>query len=101
MVLWAILAFYITAVARDFFHYVDHTIYLAVDDSEASVSYSLATEGRYGFLSSPLLANSIRTHGPVNYGPWYFYLSAALIWFFGYSLTLVRSIHLSIILGTI
>jgi hypothetical protein len=93
------IAFYTILVIHDFFKYIDY-IYLAADDGLANISYVLATEGRYGFLSSPLQApNSIPRHnGFFNYGPWYFYLGAGLIWLFGYSLTLLRTIHLLIIL---
>lgn len=92
---------YTALVIHDFYRYVDHSIYMAVDDGEAAIAYSLATEGRYGFLSSPILVGLPRNHGQFNYGPWYFALAAGLIWLFGYSLTLVRSIHLGLILFSI
>jgi hypothetical protein len=40
-----------------------------------------------------------RDHGLFSYGPFYFYIAAALIWVFGYSLTVVRSIHLAVMIG--
>lgn len=91
----AISAFaYAALVIHNFYLYVDHAIYLAADDGLANISYAWANAGRYGFLSSPQLADIARTHGQFNYGPWYFGAAAALIWLFGYSLTLLRSIHL-------
>lgn len=92
--LWIALAIYSATVTHDFFRYVDRSIYVSVDDSEANIAYSLAHHGRYGFPASPVLAGQLRTDGQFNYGPWYFYLAAALSWVFGFSLTLVRSIHL-------
>jgi hypothetical protein len=99
LVLAAVCAVAAGAV-RDFSRYVDHYPYLATDDSVANVSYALATEGRYGFLSSPMqgYAEVTRHDGFFNYGPWYFYIAAGLIWLFGYSLALLRSIHLGTIL---
>jgi hypothetical protein len=90
------IAFYAILIIHDFFGYIDAYPYLAVDDSLANVSYSLAHEFRYGFLTSPLQApgNLYRHDGFFNYGPWYFFLSAGLIWLFGYSIELLRSIHL-------
>ena len=81
---------------RDFSRYVDHYPYLATDDGLANVSYSLATAGRYGFLSSPTqgFTTVSRHDGFFNYGPWYFYAGAGLIWLFGYSLALLRGMHL-------
>src|SRR5438270_5247101 len=92
---------YAAVVVRDFSHYADHYPYLAVDDGLANVSYSLATEGRYGFLASPVqgFTDLMRDRGFFNYGPWYFYFGAALIWLFGYSLTTLRAIHLGAILA--
>ena len=86
---------------RDFSRYVDHFPYLAIDDGLANVSYSLATEGRYGFLTSPVqgFTTLSRHSGFFNYGPWYFYAGAALIWLFGYSLALLRGMHLMSILA--
>jgi hypothetical protein len=99
--LWLCLVFYGLRTVHEFYQYVDTAIYLAVDDSEANVSYALATEGRYGFLASPVLVGLPRNDGQFNYGPWYFYLGSLLIWLFGYSLSLIRSIHLFVILGLV
>ncbi len=85
---------YALLVIHNFYSYADHAIYAAADDGLANISYAWANAGRYGFLSSPQLADVARTHGQFNYGPWYFGVGAALIWVFGYSLTLLRSIHL-------
>ena len=100
-VLVATIAASATVVVRDFAHYADRYPYLAVDDALANVSYGLATEGRYGFFASPNQAfTGISRHdGFFTYGPWYFYLGGGLIWLFGYSLTLLRAIHLIGILG--
>jgi hypothetical protein len=83
-------------VTRNFARYADHYPYLAADDALGNVSYSLATEGRYGFQTSPIqgFTNVSRTQGFFNYGPWYFYAGAGLIWVFGYSITVLRSLHL-------
>jgi hypothetical protein len=99
--LWVGLVVVAAKVTHDFYRYIDRSIFVSVDDSEANIAYALANQGRYGFLASPVLAGMDRTHGQFNYGPWYFYLAGALIWVFGYSLTLVRSIHLWGILASI
>jgi len=80
--------------------YIDHYPYLAVDDGLANVSYTLASHGRYGFLSSPVqgYTNLTRHRGFFNYGPWYFFVGAGAIWLFGYSLSILRSLHLAGIL---
>src|SRR5262245_24342778 len=60
-------------VVHDFYTRVDRAVYLAADDSLANISYTLATEGRYGFLTSPVLVGKPRhVGGQFNYGPWYF-----------------------------
>ena len=97
--LWTVLAVYAAATVHDFYAHVDRAVYAAVDDGEASIVYALATQGHYSFPASPTLTDLSRMHGQFNYGPWYFYLAAALVWLFGFSLTLVRSIHLWVILG--
>jgi hypothetical protein len=91
-----VAALYASLVASDFAHYTATYPYLAIDDSLANVSYSLATVHRYGFLASPIQGGSrgLRSRGFYNYGPWYFWLGAVLISFFGYSLALLRAIHL-------
>jgi len=91
-----IAALYAALVVSDFAHYTATYPYLAIDDSLANVSYSLATVHRYGFLASPIQGGSqgLRNNAFYNYGPWYFWLGAVLIWFFGYSLGLLRAIHL-------
>lgn len=99
--LWLALVISAAKVTHDFYRYVDHSIYVAVDDSEANIAYDLATHGRYGFPASPVLADMSRLDGQFNYGPWYFYLAGGLVWLFGFSLTLVRSIHLWVLLATI
>ena len=98
---WALLTAYASLVIRDFFRFADTLVYVALDDGLANQSYMLAEHGRYGFMSSPTLLGVPRHHGEVSYGPWYFYAGAGLIWFFGYSLTLVRSIHLWVIVGAV
>ena len=92
---------YAALVIHWFFRTVDHAVYLAVDDGLANIAYALGTEGRYGFLSSPTLVGISRADGQFNYGPWYFYAAGALVWLFGYSLTLLRSIHLWVIVGAV
>jgi hypothetical protein len=101
MMLWALLIAYAALVTHDFYLHVNRWLYISVDDGLANEAYTLASQGRYGFLSSPVLFGIDRHHGEFSYGPWYFYLAGALIWLFGYSLTLVRSIHLWVILGSI
>ena len=97
--LWLPIAFYALKVARTFFLTADSAIHLTTDDGVANIAYALATEGRYGFLSSPVLFEMPRDRGLFSYGPFYFYIAAALIWLFGYSLTLVRSIHLAVMIA--
>lgn len=96
--LWVPVIVYAVLVTRQFFHYTDAGVYLSSDDGVANISYALATEGRYGFLSSPILAGLPRHDGLFSYGPFYFYAGAALIWLFGYNLTLLRFIHLAVML---
>ena len=47
-------------VTQDFFGYVDRFPYLALDDSLANVSATLAETGRYGFMASPILRTVMR-----------------------------------------
>ena len=101
LALWVVLAVYSALVAHDFYRLIDRWVYLSVDDGLANEAYTLVSPGRYGFLASPEISGLPRHHGEVSYGPWSFYLAAALIWLFGYSLTLVRSIHLWVILSTV
>lgn len=96
---WLPVVIYGVITARQFFHTADSAIFLSTDDAVGNIAYSLATEGRYGFLSSPLLAGMPRHDGLFSYGPFYFYLGAGLIWLFGYSIVLLRTIHLAVILG--
>ncbi len=101
---WILLAAVVATavvVARDFAHYADRYPYLAVDDALANVSYALGTEGRYGFFASPNqgFTGISRHQGFFSYGPWYFFLGGGLIWLFGYSLTMLRAIHLAGILA--
>ena len=99
LALWMVVVTYAALVTHDFYQNANHWVFLSVDDGLANEAYALASQGRYGFLSSPELSGIARHHGEVSYGPWYFYLAAGLIWLFGYSLTLVRSIHLWVIAG--
>lgn len=99
LAIWLPVLAYALLVSRQFFHFADAAIYISSDDGVANISYALATEGRYGFLSSPILAGMPRDHGLFSYGPFYFYAGAALIWLFGYSLTVLRFIHLAVMLG--
>jgi len=92
---------YAAVVVHDFYLYVDRAIYLAYDDTVANSAYALARTGHYGFPASPTLVGLSRSDGLFNYGPWYFYLGAGLIRVFGYSLTLLRAIHLWTIVGSI
>jgi hypothetical protein len=99
--LTAIVAAYLAIITHQFFQYIDRAIYLAVDDGVANTSYALAYHGQYGFPASPVLLGMSRNHGLFNYGPWYFYLGAWLIWLFGYSLTLLRAIHLAVLTAAV
>ena len=38
---------------------------------------------------APFLLDLPRDRGQFNYGPWYFYVTGALVWLVGYSLTVV------------
>ncbi len=97
--LWLSVGAYAVHVGHDFFHHVDRAVWVTTDDGEASIAYALALHGRYAFLPSPLLENMPRLHGQFNYGPWYFYLAAAAIWLFGYSLTVVRAVHFWVVIA--
>jgi hypothetical protein len=94
-----VVAVYAAMIVHDFYTYADRAVYVAVDDGEANIAYSIATLGRYAFPASPVLLDMSRMQGQFNYGPWYFYLGAAVVWFFGFSLTALRSIHLWVIVG--
>lgn len=102
-VLWLSVGFYALLIIHEFAGYIDTYPYFALDDSLANISYSLASEGRYGFLSSPFQAptHALRHDGFFNYGPWYFYFGSILIWLFGYSIGLLRAIHLVALIITI
>jgi Dolichyl-phosphate-mannose-protein mannosyltransferase len=97
----AAVAGYALTVVHDFYTRVDRFVYTAVDDGEANIAYALAAHGRYAFIASPVLLDQSRLHGQFNYGPWYFYIAAAVIWMFGFSLTAIRAIHLWIMVGTV
>jgi hypothetical protein len=97
----AVVAGYAAIVVHDFYSRVDRFVYTAVDDGEANIAYALAAHGRYAFVASPVLLDQSRLHGQFNYGPWYFYLAAAVVWLFGFSLTAIRAIHLWIIVGAV
>src|SRR5687768_8461025 len=99
--LFAVVIAYGVLVVRDFYWFADRTIYAAVDDGLANQAYMIATEGRYGFMSSPTLLGVPRHVGEISYGPWYFYFAAGLVWLFGYSLTLVRSVRLLLIVAAV
>ncbi len=86
---------------HDFYLRADRQVYAAVDDGEANIAYALATQGRYAFVASPVLLDQSRLHGQFNYGPWYFYLAAAVVWVFGFSLTAIRAIHTWVIAGAV
>jgi hypothetical protein len=99
-----IVVLYALMVVHAFFGHIDSYPYLALDDGLANISYSLASGNGYGFPASPVQAPAsnvpnLRNHGLLNYGPWYFYFGALLIWLFGYSLTVLRAIHLIVILA--
>ena len=96
---WLPVVACVAFVSRRFFIAADSAVFLSGDDALGNISYALATEGRYGFLTSPVLANMPRDQGLFSYGPFYFYLGAALTWLFGYSLVLLRTIHLGVILA--
>jgi hypothetical protein len=93
------VAGYALTVIHEFYARVDRSVYAAVDDGEANIAYALATQGRYAFVASPVLLDQSRLHGQFNYGPWYFYLAAAIVWMFGFSVTAIRAIHLWIVIG--
>lgn len=94
-------ALYFIVVLRGFCEHIDQYPYLSVDDGLANISYVLAEHHRSAFFSMPFMSNwTARVDGVHNYGPWYFWLGGALIWVFGYSMTLLRSIHLGLIVCT-
>ncbi|HWI17200.1 MAG TPA: hypothetical protein VNT81_05610 [Vicinamibacterales bacterium] len=99
--LWLALGTSALKATHDFHQYIDRSIHVTVDDGEANISYALATDGRYGFMSSPVLVGMDRSRAQFNYGPWYFYLAAGVIWLFGFSISTLRALHLWGILGFI
>jgi hypothetical protein len=99
LLLWLPVVIYAVGVTRNFFHVANSAIFISTDDAVGNISYALATEGRYGFLSSPVLAGMPRHDGLFSYGPFYFYVGAALIWLFGYNLLVLRAIHLAAIIA--
>jgi hypothetical protein len=101
LIVFAAIAGYAATVVHDFYSRVDRFVYTAVDDGEANIAYALAAHGRYAFVASPVLLDQSRMHGQFNYGPWYFYLAAAVIWVFGFSLTAIRAIHLWVIVAAV
>lgn len=99
---WLCALPYIAVTVHHFFAHIDYSPYLAVDDILANVSSFIAEHGRFGFPASPMIGTASkhfpRMDGILTYGPWYFYLGGALSWLFGYSLTLMRSLHLLLLL---
>lgn len=81
---------------HDFFAYIGHYPYWSIDDGLAVISTSLLQTGRYGDPSVPVepFSGAQRYRGFFNYGPWYFLTGSALVWLFGFSVKLLRSIHL-------
>lgn len=93
--LWLAVGLAALGVVAEFFASADRHPYLSVDDALASVSLAVEEQGRLGFFASPLQAptNDHRHDRFFNYGPWYFYIGAALIWLFDFSVLLIRAIH--------
>lgn len=95
---WLLLAAFVLlacGMLREFFETAERWPYLAGDDALVNVSFSAAQGHGYGFPADPL---QNPTHLPrhdrfFNYGPWYFYAGAAVIWLFDFDLLLVRAIH--------
>ncbi|MCU1385417.1 MAG: hypothetical protein JWL71_4114 [Acidobacteria bacterium] len=79
-----------------FFAYVDHYPYWSVDDGLSVISASLLQVGRYGDPAVPLepFSAAQRYRGFYNYGPWYFFAGAGIVWLFGFSVKVLRSLHL-------
>lgn len=77
-----------------FFISAGNAPYFGGDEQLAGVAYNIVEYGRYGDLVLPESLPGIpRTHGFHTYGPYYFWLGAALSWIFGYSLEVMRSLH--------
>ncbi|MAF95952.1 MAG: hypothetical protein CMM60_09405 [Rhodospirillaceae bacterium] len=78
-----------------FFQFVGSAPYLSTDDALVNISFNLSHLGRFGIPSGPVQAGnlSLRLDGFHNYGPWYFYVGAALSWLFGMSHEMQRAIH--------
>lgn len=100
VLLWVFLAVAVIAVVR-FFDYADRFPYVATDDALVNVSYTLATEGRYGCTNSPIQSpgGTPRYDRFFNYGPWYFWIAAGWIQLVGFSLVAVRFLHLLAMIG--
>lgn len=81
-------------VLQEFLHYIDAAPPFTVDDSLGNIVVAILDYGRFGFLASPQqVVYEIRSDRFYLFGPWYFYLGAALSWLFGFSTTLIRFIH--------
>lgn len=90
------LLFYVLAAIHIFFSHAKSAPVFTLDESLANVSFSMAELNRYGTQSIPLLdaTNKPQFHDYFNYGPAYYLYGAGLTWLFGFSLVLLRFIHL-------
>lgn len=95
-VLYGLLAVFAAICVHNFFAYIDHYPYWSIDDGISILSTSILQIGRYGDPAAPIesLSGGQRYRGFFIYGPWYFLTGSAVTWLFGFSATLLRSLHL-------
>lgn len=102
---WAVLLVLglVFVVIHEFWHYAVTAPYAAMDDGLANIAHSIVTQGRYGFLSSPLQGTTLelRTDAFFNQGPAYYFAGAALEWLFGPGIFVQRLLHPLAVLAVI
>lgn len=100
--LWAGVTLYAFFVVHNFFGTIDYSPTVGVDDILANISYYISNYNDFGFPASPVIGTGAkyytRMDGLLTYGPWYFYIGAFFSWLFGFSLILMKSLHLFILI---
>lgn len=92
---WLVFAIVAALIIHVYFSYSTSAPRLSYDDSLANIAIALADHNRFGFLASPLQGYSqhIRSENFYNVGYPFFFIGAALTWFFGFSIEIIRLIH--------
>jgi hypothetical protein len=95
IVAWSVFVLVTAMIVHVYFSYADSAPKLSYDDTLANIATALADHNRFGFLISPLqgYTQHIRSENFYNVGYPYFFAGAALTWFFGSSVEIVRLIH--------